>query len=48
MLRFNEQIERIGEVAIVLLIGMLLWAVEWRLARPGWCCCCSSSCGRWR
>ena len=32
MLRFNEQVERIGEVAIVLIIGMLLWAVEWRLA----------------
>ncbi len=32
MLRFNEQIERIGEVAIVLAIGLLLWAVEWRYA----------------
>ena len=30
MLSFNEQIERIGEVAAVMLIGMMLWAVEWR------------------
>jgi NhaP-type Na+/H+ or K+/H+ antiporter len=30
MLSFNEQIERIGEVAAVVAIGMLLWAVEWR------------------
>jgi NhaP-type Na+/H+ or K+/H+ antiporter len=30
MLAFNEQIERIGEVAAVVAIGMLLWAVEWR------------------
>ena len=26
---FNEQIERIGEVAAVVAIGMLLWAVDW-------------------
>lgn len=32
MLSFNEQLERIGEVAAVVAIGMLLWAVEWRLA----------------
>jgi NhaP-type Na+/H+ or K+/H+ antiporter len=30
MLSFNEQIERLGEVAAVAAIGMLLWAVEWR------------------
>ena len=30
MLSFNEQIERVGEVAAVLVIGMLLWVVEWR------------------
>ena len=29
VLRFNEQAERIGEVAIVITIGALLWAVEW-------------------
>jgi NhaP-type Na+/H+ or K+/H+ antiporter len=29
MLSFNEQIERIGEVAAVVAIGMLLWAVSW-------------------
>src|ERR1019366_4264188 len=29
MLSFNEQIERIAEVAAVVAIGMLLWAVEW-------------------
>ncbi|HZV92172.1 MAG TPA: hypothetical protein VFF72_03090, partial [Caldimonas sp.] len=26
---FNEQIQRIGEVAAVVAIGMLLWAVDW-------------------
>jgi NhaP-type Na+/H+ or K+/H+ antiporter len=35
MLAFNEQIERIGEVAAVMAVGMLLWAVEWRLASWG-------------
>ena len=35
VLAFNEQIERIGEVAAVVAIGMLLWAVEWRLASWG-------------
>lgn len=30
MLSFNEQIERIAEVAAVVAIGMLLWAVDWR------------------
>ena len=30
---FNEQIERIGEVAAVILIGMMLWAVEWHHVR---------------
>ena len=29
VLGFNEQAERIGEVAIVITIGALLWAVEW-------------------
>ncbi|MEP7058348.1 MAG: cation:proton antiporter [Caldimonas sp.] len=27
---FNEQIERIGEVAAVIVIGMLLWAIDWQ------------------
>ncbi len=31
MLRFNEQIESIGEVIAVLVVGMLLWTVEWRI-----------------
>jgi NhaP-type Na+/H+ or K+/H+ antiporter len=29
VLGFNEQLERIGEVAIVIAIGTLLWAVPW-------------------
>lgn len=29
VLGFNEQLERIGEVAIVIAIGALLWAVKW-------------------
>ncbi|RYZ01535.1 MAG: sodium:proton antiporter [Comamonadaceae bacterium] len=29
MLGFNEQLERIGEVAVVVTIGALLWAVDW-------------------
>jgi NhaP-type Na+/H+ or K+/H+ antiporter len=29
VLDFNEQLERIGEVAIVVTVGMLLWAVDW-------------------
>ncbi len=33
MLSFNEQLERIGEVAMVILIGALLWAVDWTLVR---------------
>ena len=32
MLSFNEQIERIAEVAAVVALGMLLWAVPWHLA----------------
>jgi NhaP-type Na+/H+ or K+/H+ antiporter len=32
VLGFNEQLERIGEVTIVIAIGALLWAVEWRYA----------------
>ncbi len=35
MLSFNEQMERIGEVAVVIAIGMLLWSVDWRLASWG-------------
>ena len=30
---FNEQIERIGEVAAVIVIGMMLWAIEWHQVR---------------
>jgi sodium/hydrogen antiporter len=30
VLSFNEQLERIGEVIVVIVIGMLLWNVEWR------------------
>jgi len=30
VLGFNEQVERIGEVAIVIAIGALLWAVQWQ------------------
>lgn len=29
VLAFNEQAERIGEVAVVMTIGALLWAVQW-------------------
>lgn len=29
LLGFNEQVERIGELAIVITIGALLWAVQW-------------------
>ncbi|HEX2544058.1 MAG TPA: sodium:proton antiporter [Ramlibacter sp.] len=29
VLGFNEQVERIGEVAIVIAIGTLLWTVQW-------------------
>jgi NhaP-type Na+/H+ or K+/H+ antiporter len=32
VLSFNEQMERIGEFAAVVLIGMLLWAVTWHEA----------------
>jgi NhaP-type Na+/H+ or K+/H+ antiporter len=32
VLGFNQQVERIGELAIVITIGALLWAVEWRHA----------------
>lgn len=32
VLGFNEQLERIGELAIVITIGALLWAVPWRQA----------------
>ncbi len=35
VLSFNEQIERIGEVAAVVAVGMLLWTVEWRLVSWG-------------
>ena len=30
VLGFNEQLERIGEVMVVIAIGALLWAVEWQ------------------
>jgi sodium/hydrogen antiporter len=33
VLSFNEQVERIGEVAMVIVIGALLWAVDWTLVR---------------
>jgi len=36
VLGFNEQIERIGEVAAVLVIGALLWAVEWDVVAASW------------
>jgi NhaP-type Na+/H+ or K+/H+ antiporter len=32
VLGFNEQVERIGEVAVVITIGALLWAVPWTQA----------------
>ncbi|MBA2964049.1 MULTISPECIES: cation:proton antiporter [Ramlibacter] len=32
VLGFNQQLERIGEVAVVVTIGSLLWAVEWQPA----------------
>jgi NhaP-type Na+/H+ or K+/H+ antiporter len=34
VLGFNRQLERIGEVAVVVTIGALLWAVQWQSA--GW------------
>jgi len=34
VLVFNEQVERIGEVAVVITIGAMLWAVHWHSA--GW------------
>jgi sodium/hydrogen antiporter len=33
MLSFNEQLERIGEVVMVIFIGALLWAIDWSLLR---------------
>lgn len=33
VLGFNQQVERIGELAIVITIGALLWTVEWELAQ---------------
>ena len=32
VLGFNQQLERIGEVAVVIAIGGLLWAVQWNHA----------------
>ncbi len=32
VLGFNEQIERIGEVAVVIALGAMLWAVQWHSA----------------
>jgi sodium/hydrogen antiporter len=34
VLGFNQQLERIGEVIVVVIIGSLLWAVEW--SRVAW------------
>jgi NhaP-type Na+/H+ or K+/H+ antiporter len=34
MLSFNDQIERIGEVVAVIVVGALLWAVDWQ--RVSW------------
>ena len=34
VLGFNEQVERIGEVAVVITIGAMLWTVHWHSA--GW------------
>jgi NhaP-type Na+/H+ or K+/H+ antiporter len=31
VLTFNEQLERIGEVAAVVVVGMLLWSLDWQL-----------------
>jgi sodium/hydrogen antiporter len=33
LLGFNEKLERVGEVAVVITVGALLWAVEWDHAR---------------
>jgi NhaP-type Na+/H+ or K+/H+ antiporter len=35
VLGFNEQLDRIGEVAVVITIGALLWAVQWQWS-AGW------------
>ena len=35
VLSFNEQLERIGEVVVVVTIGSLLWAVDWSLVSWG-------------
>ena len=32
VLGFNEQLERIGEVSVVIAIGALLWAIHWSMA----------------
>ena len=32
VLGFNEQVERIGELAVVITIGALLWSVQWHEA----------------
>ena len=32
MLSFNEQLDRIGELCAVIVIGLLLWAVQWQHA----------------
>jgi NhaP-type Na+/H+ or K+/H+ antiporter len=36
VLGFNQQLERIGEVAVVLAIGALLWSVQWEHAVAHW------------
>ena len=33
VLSFNEQSDRIGELCAVVVIGMLLWAVQWQHAQ---------------
>jgi NhaP-type Na+/H+ or K+/H+ antiporter len=33
VLSFNEQAERIGELAIVITVGALLWSVQWQMAQ---------------
>jgi sodium/hydrogen antiporter len=33
MLSFNEQLDRIGEAAMVVFVGALLWSVDWSLLR---------------
>ena len=48
LLAFNEQLERVGEVVVVLLVGAALVLGASRTRRCGSCRCCSSSSGRSR